>query len=84
MFVSTFTKTFYCIAFQHNNGQGQNSPAGVDLDVQKVWEQNITGKGVVISVLDDGLDRTHPDLAPNYVRFFHRLRSDKQACSCIF
>lgn len=30
------------------------------------WNQNITGAGVVIGVVDDGVERTHPDLAPNY------------------
>jgi len=27
---------------------------------------NITGKGVVIAVVDDGIEYTHPDLEPNY------------------
>jgi hypothetical protein len=32
-----------------------------------VWhEMNITGKGVTVSIVDDGLDHRHPDLAPNY------------------
>ena len=26
----------------------------------------ITGKGVTVAILDDGVDYLHPDLAPNY------------------
>lgn len=48
-----------------NTGQA-SGPAGVDMNIVPVWKNNITGKGVVISVLDDGLDRTHPDLEANY------------------
>ncbi len=32
----------------------------------QVWKENITGNGVVIAVVDDGLEYTHPDLAENY------------------
>jgi subtilisin family serine protease len=32
-----------------------------------VWARNITGKGVVVSVLDDGVEYTHPDLQRCYV-----------------
>ena len=31
-----------------------------------MWERNITGQGVVVSILDDGLEYAHPDLAANY------------------
>ncbi|KAJ7394411.1 hypothetical protein OS493_000220 [Desmophyllum pertusum] len=48
--------------------QGQSTgPAGVDLDVMPVWRQGITGRGVVVSILDDGVDHTHPDLRDNFV-----------------
>ncbi|XP_074626751.1 PC3-like endoprotease variant B [Acropora palmata] len=47
--------------------QGQSTgPAGVDVDVMPVWRQDITGKGVVVSILDDGVDHTHPDLRDNF------------------
>jgi len=32
-----------------------------------VWERNITGAGVVIAVVDEGLDPKHPELKANYV-----------------
>ena len=34
--------------------------------LQEAWKQGLTGKGVRVVVLDDGLDWTHPDLAANY------------------
>lgn len=35
-----------------------------------VWRQGITGRGVVVSILDDGVDHTHPDLRDNFVSQF--------------
>lgn len=40
---------------------------GHDMNVERAWEQNITGRGAVISILDDGIEYTHPDLKENYV-----------------
>lgn len=38
-----------------------------DLNVLQVWNQGLTGQGVVVSVLDDGIEKDHPDLWANYV-----------------
>ncbi|VDL59765.1 unnamed protein product [Hymenolepis diminuta] len=38
----------------------------VDLNVQEAWQLGYSGKGVVVTIMDDGLDHTHPDLAANY------------------
>ncbi|KAG7267783.1 hypothetical protein CRUP_015028, partial [Coryphaenoides rupestris] len=38
----------------------------LDLHVIPVWRKGITGKGVVITVLDDGLEWNHTDIHPNY------------------
>ena len=38
-----------------------------DSRVQGAWSRDITGSGVTIGIVDDGLDTAHPDLAPNYV-----------------
>uniref|UniRef100_A0AC35U0G1 Peptidase_S8 domain-containing protein n=1 Tax=Rhabditophanes sp. KR3021 TaxID=114890 RepID=A0AC35U0G1_9BILA len=37
-----------------------------DHNVKEAWALGYTGKGVVVTILDDGLERTHPDLQPNY------------------
>lgn len=46
----------------------QNSGAkdGLDMNVAKAWKKGYTGKGVVVSILDDGIQTNHPDLAQNY------------------
>ena len=31
-----------------------------------MWRQSITGRGVVVTILDDGIEYTHPDLKVNY------------------
>lgn len=38
----------------------------VDAGVMPAWAENWTGLGVVIGIVDDSLQRTHPDLSPNY------------------
>jgi subtilisin family serine protease len=54
-----------------NNGQSLY-PApikrGIDLNVLPVYKMGITGKGVKVMVIDDGLDTRHEDLAPNIDR----------------
>ncbi|MBN3314109.1 FURI1 protein, partial [Atractosteus spatula] len=37
-----------------------------DLNARGAWEQGYTGKGVVVSILDDGIEKNHPDLIQNY------------------
>lgn len=37
------------------------------MNVQGAWEEGITGKGSVVTILDDGLEKDHPDLIKNYV-----------------
>jgi len=57
------------------------------MNAERVWEQGITGKGVVVSILDDGnyyldlisvlslffvgIERNNPDLKGNYVCSFY-------------
>lgn len=38
----------------------------LDINVFPCWNSNITGEGVVVSILDDGLEHTHKDLKKNY------------------
>uniref|UniRef100_A0A7M5X1B5 P/Homo B domain-containing protein n=1 Tax=Clytia hemisphaerica TaxID=252671 RepID=A0A7M5X1B5_9CNID len=39
---------------------------GHDMNILPVWKRGITGKGVVVSILDDGIEHTHPELRDNY------------------
>lgn len=40
--------------------------------MKEAWAQGYTGHGIVVSILDDGIEKNHPDLAGNYVRRWGR------------
>lgn len=51
---------------------------------------NITGRGVSVSILDDGIEKDHPDLMKNYVservclvHMLCRLSRMKQSVFCL-
>jgi subtilisin family serine protease len=44
--------------------------ANVSLGILQAWKLNYTGKGVAISIVDDGVDYRHIDLIDRYVSFF--------------
>lgn len=52
-----------------------------DLNVVPAWyDLKVFGRGVVVIIIDDGLETTHPDLADNYVstqvhifNFIHKI-----------
>ena len=39
---------------------------GIDCNVTGVWKNGITGKGVVVAIVDDGVQWKHPDLIDNF------------------
>ncbi|KAK2575143.1 hypothetical protein KPH14_008860 [Odynerus spinipes] len=43
-----------------------NRGNGLDMNVRGAWAEGITGSGVVVTILDDGLEKDHPDLYKNY------------------
>ncbi|KAM4883970.1 proprotein convertase subtilisin/kexin type 4 [Sylvia borin] len=43
-----------------------NNDIHPDLNILTAWSRGYTGLGVVLTVLDDGLEKDHPDLAANY------------------
>lgn len=45
----------------------QNNDISPDLNILAAWSKGYTGRGVVLSILDDGIEKDHPDLAANYV-----------------
>ncbi|KAJ8380876.1 hypothetical protein SKAU_G00016540 [Synaphobranchus kaupii] len=37
-----------------------------DMNIVGAWKRGYTGKDVVVTILDDGIERNHPDLVQNY------------------
>ena len=50
----------------NNTGQRGGTP-GVDANVFNAWNLGFTGSGVQICIVDDGLEKDHDDLSPNFV-----------------
>ncbi len=48
-----------------NTGQTSGGVVGEDINVTSTWD-TYTGRGVIISVIDDGLDHNHSDISPHY------------------
>lgn len=42
-------------------------PTLPDLNVTGAWDMGYTGRGRVVTFLDDGLEFDHPDIKENYV-----------------
>lgn len=60
--LSYLTLSSRFLSSQHNHLN-----EGMDINVTGVWERNITGRGVTVVVVDDGVEHTHRDLQSNYV-----------------
>jgi len=43
-----------------------NRGGGLDMNVEEAWDLGYTGKGVTVTILDDGVEWKHPDLMVNY------------------
>ncbi|XP_036711559.1 proprotein convertase subtilisin/kexin type 5 isoform X1 [Balaenoptera musculus] len=41
-------------------------PCQSDMNIEGAWKRGYTGKNIVVTILDDGIERTHPDLMQNY------------------
>lgn len=37
------------------------------MNVIPAWKEGVTGKGIVVTILDDGLESDHPDLMNSFV-----------------
>jgi len=56
-------------------GSTNPPPSTVDLNLRGAWAYT-RGEGVVVGVGDDGMERTHPDLAANGVGPHHNVLTD--------
>ena len=43
-----------------------NRKNGMHMNVDSAWDMGISGEGVAVTILDDGIEKDHPDLLRNY------------------
>ena len=43
------------------------------MNVVSAWQLGYTGRGVVVTILDDGIEHNHTDIQLNYVSLFRIL-----------
>jgi len=43
-----------------------NRGGNLDMNVEEAWDMGYSGKGVTVTILDDGVEWNHPDLSRNY------------------
>ncbi|NXV16202.1 PCSK4 convertase, partial [Cepphus grylle] len=43
-----------------------NNDIDPDLNILTAWSKGYTGLGIVLTILDDGIEKDHPDLSANY------------------
>eukprot|EP00039_Didymoeca_costata_P001820 m.55382 g.55382 ORF g.55382 m.55382 type:complete len:760 (+) comp10981_c0_seq3:158-2437(+) len=58
-FAASIRDPYYSAQWHMHNG-------GKDINVIPAWEKGYTGEGVVVTIVDDGMDYSHPDLKENY------------------
>lgn len=54
-----WSKMWYMNRFEHAGGRHH-------LNITAAWAMGYSGRGVTVTILDDGVERDHPDLATNY------------------
>ncbi|MGH0154134.1 UNVERIFIED_CONTAM: hypothetical protein FKN15_026176, partial [Acipenser sinensis] len=58
------THNFISMEPEHCNDDTHNCHS--DMNIVGAWKRGYTGKNVVVTILDDGIERNHPDLIENY------------------
>ena len=43
-----------------------NRGGDLDMNVEEAWDLGYSGKGITVTILDDGVEWNHPDLSANY------------------
>lgn len=52
--------------------QHDENEHGRAMNISGAWRLGFTGKNVVVTILDDGIEKDHPDLIQNYVSISNR------------
>lgn len=62
------------VSSQHCGG-ANNSDCPSSMRISDSWRAGYAGSGIVVTILDDGIEKSHPDLNHNYVSSFRAFRT---------
>lgn len=65
-----FKRTLSVVSFQHCD-QEDSASCSSSMRITEAWKAGYRGNGVVVTILDDGIESSHPDLHANYVRIIY-------------
>jgi hypothetical protein len=54
------------------------------MNISGAWRLGFTGKNIVVTILDDGIEKDHPDLVQNYVCTIHHMCVCVCVCVCVY
>ncbi|ORX79528.1 hypothetical protein BCR32DRAFT_246305 [Anaeromyces robustus] len=78
-----FTDPFFYRQWHLYNNGTVSKHIGNDINVVPLWKRGINGTGVVVSVIDDGVEWTHDDLRPAWYTDKTRLpKTDSHGTRC--
>ncbi|CEF65591.1 Prohormone convertase 1 [Strongyloides ratti] len=66
MFIDPLWKNQWQIHQYDEERKNESIQLFYDMQIIEAWEMGYSGKGIVISILDDGIDYNHEDLRQNY------------------
>ena len=71
--------TYYTDQWGLKNTGQYNNTSGKDINVEAAWSITEGDSGIIVAIIDDGVELTHPDLAANLVSGYDAITNNSPA-----